>query len=97
MGKNTPPSALRATCHGQALATRASTQEGRRFHLHAPLLRMNKAEIIREGIELGVPYQYTWSCYEGGELACGTCDSCLLRLNGFAEAGVQDPIAYQPA
>src|ERR1700694_988965 len=91
------PEYLQAYEHMANLATRASTQEGRRFHLHAPLLRMNKDEIIRAGIELGVPYQYTWSCYEGGELACGTCDSCLLRLNGFAEAGVQDPIAYLPA
>ena len=79
------------------LATKASTQDGRCFQLHAPLLHMGKAEIIRVGIDLGVPYDYTWSCYEGGELACGTCDSCLLRLNGFAEAGAQDPIAYQPA
>ena len=76
------------------LATKASTQDGRRFHLHAPLLRMGKADIIRKGIELGVPYELTWSCYEGGALACGTCDSCLLRLNGFAEAGISDPIAY---
>jgi 7-cyano-7-deazaguanine synthase len=77
------------------LATKATTQDGRVFHIHAPLLRMNKAEIIHKGIELGVPYELTWSCYEGGELACGTCDSCLLRLNGFAEAGLQDPIGYQ--
>jgi 7-cyano-7-deazaguanine synthase len=77
------------------LATKATTQDGRVFHIHAPLLRMNKAEIIHKGIELGVPYELTWSCYEGGELACGTCDSCLLRLNGFAEVGLQDPIGYQ--
>ena len=76
------------------LATKASTQDGRRFHLHAPLIYMDKADIIRKGIELGDPYDLTWSCYEGGELACSTCDSCLLRLNGFAEVGVQDPIAY---
>jgi len=76
------------------LATKASTQDGRRFHLHAPLIYMSKADISRNGIELGVPYDLTWSCYEGGELDCGTCDSCLLRLNGFAEVGVQDPIAY---
>ena len=76
------------------LATKASAQDGRRFHLHAPLIRMSKADIIRKGIGLGVPYELTWSCYEGGELACGTCDSCLLRLNGFAEVGIQDPIAY---
>jgi 7-cyano-7-deazaguanine synthase len=78
------------------LATKATTQDGRRFRIHAPLLYMNKADIIRKGVELGVPYELTWSCYEGGELACGTCDSCLLRLNGFAEAGLQDPIGYVP-
>ena len=78
------------------LATKATTQDGRTFHLHAPLLHMNKAEIIRRGVELDVPYQLTWSCYEGGDLACGTCDSCLLRLNGFAEAGLKDPIGYVP-
>jgi len=77
------------------LATRASTQDGRTFHIHAPLLHMGKAEIIRKGTELGVPYELTWSCYEGGARACGTCDSCLLRLHGFAEAGLQDPIAYE--
>ena len=76
------------------LATKATTQDGRAFHLHAPLLYMYKAEIIRKGVELGVPYELTWSCYEGGELACGTCDSCLLRLNGFMEAGLKDPIGY---
>ena len=76
------------------LATKASTQDGRRFTLHAPLMDMGKGEIVRKGMELGVPYEYTWSCYEGGELACGTCDSCVLRLNCFAEAGVRDPIGY---
>lgn len=79
------------------LATKASTQEGRTFHFHAPLLSMGKAEIVRKGTELDVPYELTWSCYEGKELACGTCDSCLLRLNGFAEAGQKDPIAYMTA
>ncbi len=77
------------------LATKATTQDGRKFHIHAPLMYMNKAEIIRTGIQLAVPYALTWSCYEGGELACGTCDSCLLRLNGFAEVGLQDPIGYK--
>ncbi|HJT55934.1 MAG TPA: 7-cyano-7-deazaguanine synthase QueC [Ktedonobacteraceae bacterium] len=76
------------------LATKAAVQDGRKFHIHAPLLEMNKAQIIQQGVELGVPYELTWSCYEGGALACGTCDSCLLRLNGFAEAGMQDPIGY---
>lgn len=77
------------------LATRASIQDGRTIRIHAPLMRMGKAEIVRKGTELGVPYELTWSCYEGGELACGSCDSCLLRLNGFAEAGLPDPIAYE--
>ena len=78
------------------LATKATTQDGRIFRIQAPLLRMNKAEIIRKGIELDVPYELTWSCYEGWGLACGTCDCCLLRLNGFAEAGLKDPIGYMP-
>jgi 7-cyano-7-deazaguanine synthase len=77
------------------LATKASTQDGRTFHFHAPLVTMNKAQIIRTGIELRVPYELTWSCYEGEKLACGTCDSCLLRLHGFAEAGRTDPIKYR--
>lgn len=78
------------------LATKAAVQDGRRFQFHAPLLGMNKAEIVRQGTQLDVPYELTWSCYEGGERACGTCDSCILRLNGFAEAGIHDPIAYMP-
>jgi 7-cyano-7-deazaguanine synthase len=78
------------------LATKATTQDGRTFRIHAPLIRMNKAEIILTGLELDVPYALTWSCYEGWELACGTCDSCLLRLSGFAEAGLKDPIDYKP-
>lgn len=77
------------------LATRASTQDGRVIHFHAPLLYMSKAEIVRKGAELGVPYELTWSCYEGRENACGTCDSCILRLSGFAEAGLRDPITYE--
>ncbi len=79
------------------LATKASTQDGRRFRLHAPLITLSKADIVRKGLELGVPFELTWSCYEGGEAACGTCDSCLLRLNGFAEAGLSDPISYVAA
>jgi 7-cyano-7-deazaguanine synthase len=61
-----------------------------------PVIRMKKSEIIRRGLELGAPLHLTWSCYQGEELACGSCDSCLLRLRAFAEAGVRDPIAYQP-
>ena len=79
------------------LATKAAIQDGRVFRFHAPLLYMNKADIIRKGMQLDVPYELTWSCYEGKELACGICDSCILRLSGFAEAGLQDPIGYMIA
>ena len=76
------------------LATKAGTEDGRTLRYHAPLIQMTKADIVREGTRLGVPWALTWSCYEGGERACGTCDSCLLRLKGFAEAGMTDPLPY---
>jgi len=60
-----------------------------------PVIGMNKSEIIRRGRELGAPLQLTWSCYQGEDLACGKCDSCLLRLRAFAEAGIADPIPYR--
>ena len=60
-----------------------------------PLIRMSKRDIVLCGVELQAPLDLTWSCYQAGELACGRCDSCLLRLRGFEEAGVNDPIAYQ--
>lgn len=63
--------------------------------IETPLLYMTKADIIKRGVELGVPFQYTWSCYQGGLKACGRCDSCVLRLNGFKEAGFKDPIEYE--
>jgi 7-cyano-7-deazaguanine synthase len=61
-----------------------------------PVIEMKKAEIIRRGLELHAPLQFTWSCYQGEELACGTCDSCMLRLRAFAEASIADPIPYGP-
>ncbi len=76
------------------LATKAGTEDGRTLRYHAPLLYMTKAAIVREGTRLGVPWELTWSCYEGGAEACGTCDSCLLRLRGFGEAGETDPLPY---
>jgi 7-cyano-7-deazaguanine synthase len=62
--------------------------------LHVPLQHMTKADIVREGLALRAPLALTWSCYQGGEKACGVCDSCLLRLKGFREAGVKDPVPY---
>lgn len=77
------------------LATRAAV-EGRPLTLHAPLLHLSKAEIIQNGIKLGVDYGQTVSCYQADELggACGVCDSCRLRRAGFAAAGVADPTNY---
>ena len=78
------------------LATRAGVEGRGRFQIHAPLIRMSKSEIIREGLRLGVPYELTHSCYDPAPdgKACGHCDSCLLRLEGFRQAGVVDPVAY---
>ncbi|MDD1743470.1 MAG: 7-cyano-7-deazaguanine synthase QueC [Methanomassiliicoccales archaeon] len=69
--------------------------EGRGMKIMHPILRMTKAEIVRLGIELKAPLRLTWSCYEGGIKACGRCDSCLLRLKGFQEAGFKDEIEYE--
>ncbi|MBN9516959.1 7-cyano-7-deazaguanine synthase QueC [bacterium] len=79
------------------LATKAGTEGTGRFRVHAPLLKLTKAEIIREGVRLGVDYAATLSCYDpdAAGRACGRCDSCQLRRKGFAEAGVADPTAYQ--
>ena len=60
-----------------------------------PVITLKKSEIIRRGIELGAPLHLTWSCYQNEDIACGACDSCLLRLRAFAEAGVPDPIPYR--
>ncbi len=75
------------------LATKAGTEGAGRFRVHAPLLKMTKAEIIREGTRLGVDYSRTLSCYDPSPTGrpCGTCDSCILRQKGFAEAGLIDP------
>ena len=77
------------------LATKAGV-EGTNFKIHAPLISMSKADIIREGIRLGVDYSLTHSCYDPDDkgVACGFCDSCLLRKQGFREAGVPDSVRY---
>ncbi len=75
------------------LATKAGV-EGRGIKVLAPLLQLNKRDIVRLATELKAPIQLTWSCYRGGAKACGTCESCVLRLAGFAAAGMKDPIAY---
>lgn len=79
------------------LATRAGVEKTGRYRIHAPLLHLSKAEIIRLGLRLGVDYGLTHSCYDPSAAgrACGRCDSCHLRLKGFAEAGVEDPVEYE--
>ncbi len=69
--------------------------EGRPIRIKTPILTYSKAEIVKLGKELGAPLHLTWSCYEGGEKACGKCDSCQLRLRGFEEAGYKDEIEYE--
>jgi len=87
------PEFLRAFEKALALGTKAG-HEGRPIAIHAPLISMSKSQIIKMGADLGVPFEYTWSCYSGGKRACGRCDSCTLRLKGFREAGLTDPIPY---
>jgi len=72
---------------------KAGTKEGR-IQIVTPLIAMRKAEIVRLGLELGAPFDLTWSCYSREDQACGVCDSCVLRLRAFEAAGVKDPIAY---
>lgn len=79
------------------LGTKAGVEGDRPFTIHAPLMHLNKGEIIRKGLELGVDYGLTHSCYDPGAegQACGSCDACLLRAKGFREAGIADPTLYQ--
>jgi 7-cyano-7-deazaguanine synthase len=78
------------------LATRASVEDGVDLCIHAPLIAMTKAEIVRRGTELGVDFAETISCYDADRSgrACGACDACILRRRGFAEAGLSDPTRY---
>jgi 7-cyano-7-deazaguanine synthase len=79
------------------LATAAAVEGRGTYRIHSPILNMTKAQIIRRGLELGVDYSLTHSCYDPDDrgLSCGQCDSCALRLGGFAELGLKDPIPYQ--
>ncbi len=73
-----------------ALGTRPDT----RILIHTPIIAMTKAGIVRKGTELGTPFELSWSCYQREDVACGVCDSCALRLRGFQEAGMEDPVPY---
>ena len=79
------------------LATKAGVEGKQKLKIHTPLIQMSKSQIIRKGMELGVDYSLTHSCYDpsdSGE-ACGECDSCILRLKGFQDAGIKDPVKYK--
>jgi 7-cyano-7-deazaguanine synthase len=73
-----------------AVGTKPETQ----LEIVTPVIHMRKSEIVRRGRELGAPFELTWSCYQGQDVACGVCDSCALRLRAFEEAGVEDPLPY---
>lgn len=93
---------LRAFERLASVATADGTERGGRFQIHAPLLELSKAGIVKRGLELGVDFALTHSCYDpvaraGRAIACGRCDACALRLKGFADAGARDPIPYANA
>ena len=76
-------------------AIRQGTKPETEIAIHTPVIGLSKAEIVSRGVALGVPFEKTWSCYQAEEEACGACESCRLRLRGFAQAGVRDPIPYR--
>jgi len=80
----------------QAMSNQATRRgvEGKPILIQAPLLQFTKTEIIKKGVGLKAPLGLTWSCYQGGRTACGRCDSCLLRLKGFQDIGIPDPLPY---
>ena len=70
------------------------TKPETRVEIITPVTHLRKSDIVKRGLELGAPFELSWSCYQAEDLACGRCDSCALRLRAFAEAGVPDPIPY---
>ena len=73
---------------------RAGTRPNSGITIETPLIHLSKRDIVRKGTELGAPFHLTWSCYRDSDIACGTCDSCALRLRAFQQAGIEDPIYY---
>jgi 7-cyano-7-deazaguanine synthase len=91
------PEYIRAFEQMARLATRAGVEHGRQLKIHTPLIELSKREIVERGLALGVDYSITLTCYDPDSegRACGRCEACLLRLKGFREAGMEDPVAYQ--
>lgn len=88
------PDCREAFIRAMEQALRLGTAALKDLKIQTPLIGLDKGGIVQRGLELGAPLHLTWSCYRGETLACGTCDSCLLRLRGFRRAGLQDPIPY---
>lgn len=88
------PEFIRSLTQSILLGTKIGVASESKMNIQTPLIHLSKKETIRKGIELNVPYYLTTSCYLGGEKACGKCDSCLLRIKGFRENGMEDPIPY---
>jgi len=89
------PNYIEAMNRALNLGSKQFAETGRRKGIITPLLRMTKHQIIEKGLFLGVPFDLTWSCYNGSKYACGVCDSCRIRLEGFRKLGVHDPIEYE--
>ncbi|HEY3175385.1 MAG TPA: 7-cyano-7-deazaguanine synthase QueC [Candidatus Polarisedimenticolia bacterium] len=89
------PDCRRAFCDAFERLIEAGTRPETSITIRTPVIRMKKSAIVALGVELGAPFHLTWSCYQAQEIACGTCDSCALRLRAFAEAGVRDPLPYR--
>jgi len=84
------PEYYQAFNHVISIGTKPETE----ITIHTPIIHLRKSEIVKRGVELQAPLHLTWSCYQNEELACGVCDSCALRLRGFKQAGIQDPLSY---
>lgn len=89
------PEFLRAMWKALLLGSRQYVEDGQEILLVSPCISMKKSEEILLGVNLGIPFEHTWSCYLGQGKACGRCDSCLIRLRAFREAGVRDPVEYE--
>jgi 7-cyano-7-deazaguanine synthase len=85
------PEYYEAASHAILLGSKLGVEYGIPIQIKTPIIHMSKADIVRTAVEIGAPLDLTWSCYEGGSRPCSRCDSCLLRAQGFAEAGVLDP------
>lgn len=89
------PEFVRAAQKAFNFASKRFVETGREISIVTPLILMTKAKIVEEGFKLGVPFELTWSCYKGGDKACGVCDSCRIRVKAFETIGREDPIEYE--